>query len=299
MGSGALGDIGAQVVDLAQFVTGEWLTGVSGLLETFVHERPVADAHAGLRGSARAGRAPDVRRRSAGSAGARRGRAFEPGRQRLGPGPGASPRAARRGPRVRRAAVARAITLFSGQWADLPFEEVASLASGWRYDGLEIACWGDHLDPWRVDEPGYVEGRLEILDRHGFKVWTISNHLTGQAVCDDLIDARPRDMLPNVVWGTEILRGCGRGTSGGPSRARSACAGSLSSAGFRRFGISGTARVVFFEPARQGEGTGCRSRAEPPRLSHPPSTVPGTPGSSVCVEGAGASEARIRSTNRV
>ena len=55
-GSGALGDIGAHVVDLAQFVTGEWLTGVSGLLETFVHERPVADAHAGLRGEAGVGR---------------------------------------------------------------------------------------------------------------------------------------------------------------------------------------------------------------------------------------------------
>ncbi|QIK83957.1 Gfo/Idh/MocA family protein [Sanguibacter sp. HDW7] len=57
-GSGALGDIGAHVVDLAQFVTGEWLTGVSGLLETFVHERPVADAHAGLRGEAGVGRGP-------------------------------------------------------------------------------------------------------------------------------------------------------------------------------------------------------------------------------------------------
>ena len=42
--------------------------------------------------------------------------------------------------------MARPITLFTGQWADLPFEEVGRLASGWGYDGLEIACWGDHLD---------------------------------------------------------------------------------------------------------------------------------------------------------
>ena len=42
----------------------------------------------------------------------------------------------------------RPITLFTGQWADLPFEEVCRLASGWGYDGLEIACWGDHFDPW-------------------------------------------------------------------------------------------------------------------------------------------------------
>ena len=43
-GSGALGDIGAHVIDLAQFITGERVTSVSGLLETFVTERPVATA---------------------------------------------------------------------------------------------------------------------------------------------------------------------------------------------------------------------------------------------------------------
>jgi sugar phosphate isomerase/epimerase len=54
--------------------------------------------------------------------------------------------------------MARPITLFTGQWADLPFEEVARLASGWGYDGLEIACWGDHLDPWRgADDDAYIQ----------------------------------------------------------------------------------------------------------------------------------------------
>lgn len=51
-GSGALGDIGAHVIDLAQYVTGELLTGVSGLLETFVHERPEAVASGSLSGVA-------------------------------------------------------------------------------------------------------------------------------------------------------------------------------------------------------------------------------------------------------
>ena len=45
--------------------------------------------------------------------------------------------------------MARPITLFTGQWADLPFEEVARLAGEWGYDGLEIACWGDHFDVGR------------------------------------------------------------------------------------------------------------------------------------------------------
>ena len=42
--------------------------------------------------------------------------------------------------------MARPITLFTGQWADLPFEEVCRLAASWGYDGLEIACWGDHFE---------------------------------------------------------------------------------------------------------------------------------------------------------
>ncbi len=51
-GSGALGDIGAHIIDLAQFVTGESVTGVSAVLETFVKERPVADSFGGLHGTA-------------------------------------------------------------------------------------------------------------------------------------------------------------------------------------------------------------------------------------------------------
>ena len=60
--------------------------------------------------------------------------------------------------------MARPITLFTGQWADLPFVDVARLAAGWGYDGLEIACWGDHLDPWRWDDEEYVAGKLALLE---------------------------------------------------------------------------------------------------------------------------------------
>lgn len=95
----------------------------------------------------------------------------------------------------------RPITLFTGQWADLPFEEVAQLASGWGYDGLEIACWGDHLDPNRWNDEEYVAGKLAVLEKYGLKVWAISNHLKGQAVCDDPIDQRHRDILPDAIWG--------------------------------------------------------------------------------------------------
>ncbi|PDQ35797.1 MAG: AP endonuclease [Candidatus Lumbricidophila eiseniae] len=95
----------------------------------------------------------------------------------------------------------RPITLFTGQWADLPFEEVARLAAGWGYDGLEIACWGDHLDPWRWNDPEYVADRLAILSKYNLRVYAIANHLKGQAVCDDPLDARHRDILPDAIWG--------------------------------------------------------------------------------------------------
>jgi predicted dehydrogenase len=49
-GSGALGDIGAHIVDLTQFITGQRLTGVSALLETFVRERPLPTATGKLGG---------------------------------------------------------------------------------------------------------------------------------------------------------------------------------------------------------------------------------------------------------
>ena len=97
--------------------------------------------------------------------------------------------------------MARPVTLFTGQWADLPLEELASKCGGWGFDGLELACWGDHFEVDRaLSEGGYVEGRWEILRRNGLGCWAISNHLVGQAVCDP-IDDRHRATLPPDVWG--------------------------------------------------------------------------------------------------
>ncbi|HEY3408288.1 MAG TPA: TIM barrel protein, partial [Propionicimonas sp.] len=94
------------------------------------------------------------------------------------------------------------VTLFTGQWADLPFEEMCRLASEWGYDGLEIACWGDHLDVYRAaTDDSYVAAKKATLEKYGLGVWAISNHLKGQAVCDDPIDFRHRDMVSDRVWG--------------------------------------------------------------------------------------------------
>ncbi|MER7185073.1 sugar phosphate isomerase/epimerase family protein [Streptomyces hyaluromycini] len=94
------------------------------------------------------------------------------------------------------------VTLFTGQWADLPFEEVARLAGEWGYDGLEIAASGDHLDLARAEaDPDYLPQRQAVLERYGLKVWAISHHLGGQAVCDDPIDFRHQAILRPEVWG--------------------------------------------------------------------------------------------------
>ena len=98
--------------------------------------------------------------------------------------------------------MARPITLFTGQWADLPFEEVCRLASEWGYDGLEIACWGDHFEVDKaLADDSYVERKRETLAKHNLEVFTISNHLVGQAVCDHPIDERHQDILPGRIWG--------------------------------------------------------------------------------------------------
>jgi sugar phosphate isomerase/epimerase len=95
----------------------------------------------------------------------------------------------------------RPVTLFTGQWADLPLETLAAKAAEWGFDGLELACWGDHFDVERaLAEDGYCRGRRDLLEKHGLQVYAISNHLAGQAVCDR-IDERHKSILPPRVWG--------------------------------------------------------------------------------------------------
>lgn len=70
------------------------------------------------------------------------------------------------------------------------------------HDGLEHACWGDHLEVVRAaEDDAHVADRRALLERHGLSLFAISNHLVGQAVCDDPIDDRHRGVLPERVWG--------------------------------------------------------------------------------------------------
>lgn len=97
--------------------------------------------------------------------------------------------------------MSRPVTLFTGQWADLPLEELVRRASGWGFDGLELACWGDHFEVDKMlADRGYAEELRQLLERNGLRVFAIGAHLVGQCVCDP-IDDRHRRILPPEIWG--------------------------------------------------------------------------------------------------
>jgi sugar phosphate isomerase/epimerase len=95
----------------------------------------------------------------------------------------------------------RPVALFTGQWADLPLATLAAKARDFGYDGLELACWGDHFDVRRaLDERDYCRAKWGELGAAGLGAWALSAHLVGQAV-SDRIDGRHRHILPGRVWG--------------------------------------------------------------------------------------------------
>ncbi len=95
----------------------------------------------------------------------------------------------------------RPVCLFSGQWADLSLETLAKKAKAFGYDGLELACWGDHFDVTRAaKDKNYAKQHWQLLQDCGVLSFAVSNHLVGQAVCDR-IDERHQAILPPHVWG--------------------------------------------------------------------------------------------------
>jgi sugar phosphate isomerase/epimerase len=95
----------------------------------------------------------------------------------------------------------RQIILFSGQFSDLSLEEFADKAKAWGYDGVELACWGEHFNVARaLREPGYVAEVRSVLESRGLSCSVLAAHLVSQAVCD-LIDERHRRFLPDSIWG--------------------------------------------------------------------------------------------------
>ena len=98
--------------------------------------------------------------------------------------------------------MSRPVTLFTGQWADMPLTELAPLAKKMGFDGLELACWGDHLD---VDQAAasktYCDEKRALLTQYGLECHAISHHLAGQLVCDLNNDGRSDMFAPEALSG--------------------------------------------------------------------------------------------------
>jgi sugar phosphate isomerase/epimerase len=93
--------------------------------------------------------------------------------------------------------MARSVTMFTGQWADLSLEELAKQMAEIGYDGLELACWGDHMDVFKAAEDlDYCKQQKAILDKNNLQLFAISNHLAGQLVCDLNNDSRSDMFAP-------------------------------------------------------------------------------------------------------
>ncbi|MGI5923184.1 MAG: sugar phosphate isomerase/epimerase family protein [Lentisphaeria bacterium] len=118
--------------------------------------------------------------------------------------------------------MARPVTIFTGQWADLPLQELAKKAKAFGYDGLELACWGDHFDVFEAAKStAYCKSKKALLKKAGLNCWAISNHLAGQLVCDPNDDSRSDNfgMLPKNcngnaekkrAWAVESMKASAR-----------------------------------------------------------------------------------------
>ena len=81
--------------------------------------------------------------------------------------------------------MARPVTLFTGQWADLSMEELAPLAQKMCYEGLEIATWGQIDVRKAAGGKAYCDSLWDQLKSHNLGCWALGAHLTGQCVGDN------------------------------------------------------------------------------------------------------------------
>jgi len=102
--------------------------------------------------------------------------------------------------------MARKVTIFTGQWADLPLAKLAPMMKEFGYDGLELACWGDHFDVAQgAKSKAYCEDKKALLAKHGLGCWALSNHLAGQLLCDNL-DERHFGFAPKNIKTLDAAR---------------------------------------------------------------------------------------------
>ena len=91
------------------------------------------------------------------------------------------------------------VTLCTIQWADMPFDELCTLAKKMGYDGLEVACWGNGIDVDRaISDESYVNWMKENLKKNGLVMTAMAVHIIGQCVGDDP-DPRLNNFAPSAL----------------------------------------------------------------------------------------------------
>lgn len=93
--------------------------------------------------------------------------------------------------------MSRPVTLVTGQWTDLPLEELAREAASWGYEGLELVCRSGYIDvDAAASDPEYCRRRKDLLAGHGLRCFALSNHAAGHLVCDPNDDCRTDVFAP-------------------------------------------------------------------------------------------------------
>jgi len=116
--------------------------------------------------------------------------------------------------------MSRPVTLVTGQWTDIPLEDLARKAAAWGYDGLELVCRGGYIDAARAaTDADYCRARLDLLAKAGLRVFAISSHAAGHLVCDPDDDSRTDVLAPPACagdaekkrsWGIEAMKNAAR-----------------------------------------------------------------------------------------
>ena len=89
----------------------------------------------------------------------------------------------------------------------MPLAQLAAKAANWGYDGLELACWGDHLTVFRASESmSYCRGQMAILRQQGLNLFAICNAPAGQLRCDPNDDVRSDGFAPAECRGNPDLK---------------------------------------------------------------------------------------------
>ena len=110
---------------------------------------------------------------------------------------------------------ARLVTLMSCQWADMDLDTLCGKAADMGYDGIELAIWGNHLDPIRAaKDDAYVKEIKGIFEKHGLVVKALCAHVPSQCVGDyndpRLNNFAPAELADNPdgirAWAIETMK---------------------------------------------------------------------------------------------